>query len=99
MEWWIWIVLGCVLLVLEMATPGGFYFVFFGASALIVGVLSLVGITSTPWVEWVLFSIFAIGGTALFRRRLLARFGVPRPPTGEVDTLVGEVATTLEGIQ
>jgi membrane protein implicated in regulation of membrane protease activity len=98
MEWWMWIVLGCALLVLEMATPGGFYFVFFGASALIVGSLSLVGITATPWMEWVLFSIFAVGSTALFRRPLLARFNA-RIPAGEVDTLVGEVATTLEGIQ
>ena len=43
MEWWMWIVLGLALLMLEMATPGGFYFIFFGASALLVGVLDLVG--------------------------------------------------------
>ena len=99
MEWWIWIVVGCALLILEIATTGGFYFIFFGVSALIVGMLTLIGVTITPWVEWALFSIFAVGGTALLRRRLLLRFGVPHPPTGEVDTLVGEMATTLEGIQ
>jgi len=98
MEWWMWFVLGFALLMLEMATPGGFYFIFFGASAFIVAILDLVGVTASPWLEWMLFSIFAAGSTALFRRKLLERWGAPIPK-GEVDTLVGEMATTLEGIQ
>jgi len=98
MDWWIWIVLGFALLLLEMATPGGFYFIFFGSSALVVGILALIGLTETPWMEWLLFSAFAAASTAIFRKRLLQRFGAPIP-TGEVDTLVGEVATVLEGIQ
>ena len=43
MEWWMWAVLGLALLMLEMATPGGFYFIFFGASAFLVGALDLLG--------------------------------------------------------
>ncbi len=97
MIWWIWIVLGCALLLLELATPGGFYFIFFGASALIVGLLSAVGITSTDWVEWLLFSVFAIGATALFRRPLLQKFGAGLPGR-EVDSLIGETATVMEAI-
>jgi membrane protein implicated in regulation of membrane protease activity len=98
MDWWIWIVLGFALLLLELATPGGFYFIFFGSSALLVGILTLVGLTDTPWMEWILFSAFAAGSTAIFRRPLLQKFGAPIP-TGEVDTLIGEVATVLEPIQ
>ena len=98
MEWWMWAVLGLALLTLEMATPGGFYFIFFGASAFLVGALDLLGVTTSDWLEWMLFSIFAAGTTTLFRQRVLNRFG-PKMPSGEVDTLVGEVATTLEGIQ
>ena len=37
--WWLWIVLGVVLLAAEILTPGGFYIFFFGASAICVGVL------------------------------------------------------------
>ena len=96
MIWWLWIVLGCALLLLEMATPGGFYFAFFGASALVVGILTGVGITPTDWVQWLLFSIFAIGATALLRKPLLQMFGATRG--GEVDSLVGETATATEGI-
>jgi inner membrane protein len=98
MEYWMWFVLGFALLMLEMATPGGFYFIFFGASAFVVALLDLFGLTQSAWFEWMLFSIFAAGATTLFRQKLLNRFG-PRMPNGEVDTLIGEVATTLEGIQ
>ena len=98
MEWWMWFVLGFALLMLEMATPGGFYFIFFGASAFIVAILDLVGLTESAWLEWMLFSIFAAGSTTLFWQKLLARWGAPIPK-GEVDSLVGEMATTLEGIQ
>ena len=98
MIWWIWIVLGCALLLLEMAIPGGFYFIFLGASALLVGFLTAVGITATDWVEWLLFSIFAIGATALFRKPLLQKFGTATA-SGEVDSLVGQTATAMEAIQ
>jgi membrane protein implicated in regulation of membrane protease activity len=98
MEWWMWFVLGFALLMLEMATPSGFYFIFFGASAFVVALLDLLGVTESAWLEWMLFSIFAAGATALFRKKMLNRFG-PRIPSGEVDTLIGEVATTLEGIR
>lgn len=97
MIWWLWIVLGCALLVLEMATPGGFYFAFFGASALLVGILTGAGITPTDWLQWLLFSIFAIGATALFRKPLLQKFGADDPGR-DVDSLVGETATATEGI-
>ena len=37
MIWWYWMLLGIVLLGAEMVTPGGFYILFFGLAALIVG--------------------------------------------------------------
>jgi inner membrane protein len=40
MEWWIWIVLGLVLLLGEVVTPGGFYILFFGIGAIFVGILA-----------------------------------------------------------
>jgi membrane protein implicated in regulation of membrane protease activity len=97
MEWWAWILLGFVLLVLEMVTPGGFYFVFFGAGALLVGLLALVDVTATDWVEWLLFSVFSIGATLVFRKPLMERFGA-NIPGRDIDNLVGETALALEGI-
>ena len=43
MLWWYWIVLGLALVALELATPGGFFVIFFAIAALAVGALTLVG--------------------------------------------------------
>ncbi len=37
MIWWYWVVLGLLLTGLELATPGGFFVIFFGVGALLVG--------------------------------------------------------------
>ncbi len=34
MDWWIWIVLGLMLVLGELVTPGGFYILFFGIAAI-----------------------------------------------------------------
>ena len=39
MDWWIWILFGLLLLLVELVTPGGFYILFFGIGAVIVGIL------------------------------------------------------------
>jgi membrane protein implicated in regulation of membrane protease activity len=97
MAWWTWILLGFALVLLELATPGGFYFIFFGASALVVGVLAGLDLTTVAWFEWLLFSVFAIVATAIFRPVLVKRFG-PSLEGPAVDTLVGETATAMERI-
>jgi membrane protein implicated in regulation of membrane protease activity len=97
MAWWAWFLLGLALVLLELATPGGFYFIFFGAGAFLVGIFAALGITDADWVEWLLFSVFAVGAIAVFRPLLLRRFG---PARGDVpvDSLIGETATAMERI-
>ena len=56
MIWWYWMLLGLVLLGAEMVTPGGFYILFFGLAALIVGSLTGLGFTQAEWLQWLLFS-------------------------------------------
>jgi membrane protein implicated in regulation of membrane protease activity len=98
MAWWTWILLGFALILLELATPGAFYFLFFGASALLVGVLVGFGISTSQWLDWLLFSVFAVGAIAFLRPTLLRRFG-PSMDGPTVDSLIGEIATALERIQ
>lgn len=98
MAWWTWILLGFALILLELATPGAFYFIFFGASALLVGLLVAFGISTSQWLDWLLFSVFAVGTIAVFRPTLLRRFG-PSLDGPEVDSLIGEIAAALERIQ
>jgi membrane protein implicated in regulation of membrane protease activity len=97
MAWWMWLVLGLLLLVCELLTPGGLYLFFLGLSALGVG--ALVGlIESIPlWSQWLLFSVLSLVAALFFRRPLLDR--IRRLSRSKaVDSLVGEIATALEDI-
>lgn len=98
MLWWHWVVLGFVLAVLEILTPGGFFIMFFGVGAFIVGVLSLAGLGGPPWLQWLLFSGFSIVSLLLFREPLLRRVRATLPATDTVDRLEGEPAVALDDI-
>jgi membrane protein implicated in regulation of membrane protease activity len=91
MTWWIWIALGVVLAAVELTTPGGFFVIFFGVSAFVVGILAFAGVIDQPWLQWLVFSALAIVAFRLFRKPLLARFQ-HRRDGGDVDTVVGEIA-------
>jgi membrane protein implicated in regulation of membrane protease activity len=95
MAWWIWMLIGLGLLALEAATPGGFFFAFFGLSGLVVGGLAAFGLAGSLAVQWVLFTAFAIAALVLLRGPLKARLnvdGVHKP----VDQLSQQEAVALE---
>ena len=98
MVWWYWMVLGLALLAAEMTTPGGFYILFFGLSALLVGTLAGLEIVNVDWLQWLLFSVIAIGSLLLFRGPLMARLSHGHRPHADVDSMVGEVAIPLEDL-
>ncbi|HZI66638.1 MAG TPA: NfeD family protein [Thermoanaerobaculia bacterium] len=88
--WWHWLVLGLLLVLAELAAAGGFYIIFFGIAALLVGVLTVLGVAGPLWVQVLLFSGLSVGALLLFRSRLLKWLQMdPQAPT--VDSLVGEV--------
>jgi membrane protein implicated in regulation of membrane protease activity len=91
MTWWMWMVLGLVLAAIELATPGGFFVIFFGVAALVVGVLDLAGVAQPDWVQWLLFPVLAVIALRLFRKPLLAR--MQHNGSGAVDSLTREPAT------
>ena len=96
MAWWLWVVIGFGLLVVETLTPGGFFFVFFGLAALVVGALAAVEAAGPDWMEWALFSVFSVAGILLFRRPLMRRFNLTHGK--KVDSLVGETAVVIEDV-
>lgn len=97
MEWWIWIVLGIVLLGAEMLVPGGLFMLFFGIGAIIVGIAVAFGLAQPEWTQWALFSIASIAMLLLLRQRLLMKLWPPGEHK-EVDSMVGEIALPLEPI-
>ncbi len=91
MIWWYWILLGLLLAAIELATPGGFFFIFFAVSALLVGMLDVVGILESDAVQWALFSVLSVVCLAFFRKPLLEKMNKgSRHDT--VDSLIGELA-------
>jgi membrane protein implicated in regulation of membrane protease activity len=98
MVWWYWMVLGLALLGAEMTTPGGFYILFFGLSALLVGTMAGLDLVNVDWLQWLLFSAIAVGSLLLFRGPLLARISAGRQAHPDVDSMLGEVAIPLEAL-
>jgi membrane protein implicated in regulation of membrane protease activity len=94
MEWWVWVVMGVILLVVEMATPGGLFAVFFGVGAFVIAPVAASG--ASPAVQWALYTVVSLALLLTLRNALAKRFnarsGVP------VENLVGELAVLLEDI-
>jgi membrane protein implicated in regulation of membrane protease activity len=97
MQWWHWAVLGLVLALFELATPGGFFILFFGIGALLVAVLSLLGVAGPLWVQWVLFGVFSVVTLFYFRDPLLRRMRAAER-TGPIDALTSDIAVAKEDI-
>lgn len=97
MTWWLWVILGFALMGLELFTPVGFYFLFFGVGALVVGILVGLGLAGPTWMEWLLFSIVSVLSLAVFRGPLLARTRA-RGSAPVIDGLVGEIAVPVEDL-
>jgi membrane protein implicated in regulation of membrane protease activity len=94
MEWWMWLAAGLVLVVAELATPGGFVIIFFGVAALLIGVLGLLGVVSSAPLQFLLFSVLSVGSLALLRARLQSKLRTPG--ASNVDSLIGDLAIPQE---
>lgn len=95
--WWHWLVLGLVLAVAELATPGGFYLLFFGVGATVVGGLAAFELAGPVWTQLLLFTVFSVVSLALFRSRLLKALQ-QEPQDPGIDTLVGEIGSAVDAI-
>jgi len=89
-----WLAAGLVLVVAELATPGGFVLIFFGIAALAVGVLGLLGAVTSPAIQFLLFSVLAVAMLAILRGRLQSKLN-PRS-SAQVDSLIGDLAIPQE---
>jgi inner membrane protein len=95
MAWWAWLVTGFALLALEVVTIT-FGVMFFGISAVVIGLLLWTGVHLEPWLQWLLFSAISVISLALFRRPLMERWQVNQPK--KLDTMIGEDAIASEDI-
>ena len=98
MTWWIWILAGLALLAVEVAIPGGIIMLFFGISAMVVGVLVALGIGGPLWFQAVLFSVLSIVSLLTLRGPILRRMSAAALESDMVDSMVGAQAVALEAI-
>jgi membrane protein implicated in regulation of membrane protease activity len=98
MAWWHWLVIGLILVGLEMAAAGGFYVIFFGIAAIVIGSLHMFGVAGPVWFQFLLFSVLSVASLLLFRTPMLRWLGADLAGV-DVDSLVGETATPLEQIE
>ena len=96
MVWWLWLLFGLVLLIIDVAAIGNFYLMFFGVGALLVGLVSSLDVVEAAWLQWVLFTVLSVASLALFRARVLQL--VASPASDNVDSLVGEIAIAVGDI-
>jgi membrane protein implicated in regulation of membrane protease activity len=97
MVWWYWMFLGLALAGAELVSPGGFYLLFFGIAALMVGALVGMDVVQAEWLQWLLFSILAVLSLLLLRRPLI--HSTQAHPPQVMDSMVGESAILLEELQ
>jgi membrane protein implicated in regulation of membrane protease activity len=98
MTWWIWILLGLALLAVEIAIPGGIIMLFFGVSAMIVGVLVALGVGGPLWFQAVLFSVLSVVSLLTLRGPILRRMKSTGVSDDQVDSIAGEQAVMLGDI-
>ena len=92
--WWAWLVAGLALVGAELfVAPTGLYLLFFGVSALLVGLLGFAGLATGLAAQLGLFAVLSFASLLLFRRTLATRPRVSdAPPIGE---LIGQTAVAL----
>ena len=90
-----WLAGGLALVVAELATPSGFFIIFFGIGALAVGALAALGVVTVRAARSCCCSR-AVGRVLLaFLRGRLQRL-LQTPPSSSVDSLVGVLAMVQE---
>jgi membrane protein implicated in regulation of membrane protease activity len=94
MAWWLWVLVGIALLVVEMLTPGGLFALFFGIGAVVTGGLAALGFGAV--VQWIAFTVISLLLVGTLRGTIQRRLARPEPP--RVDDLVGEEAVLLEDL-
>ena len=98
MPWWGWITVGALLLVAELTIVDfGFYLVFLGASAFLVGLIDVLGFEMPYWAQWIVFALFAMASLVFFRQRA-HRWLRPPPDAVVREGVEGGRASAIDSI-
>jgi membrane protein implicated in regulation of membrane protease activity len=91
MAWWLWVLFGIALLVVEMLTPGGLFALFFGVGALATSFVA--ALEAPAVVQWLAFPAISVVLLVTLRRTLQEKLRAR--PGAAVDSIVGEEVVLL----
>jgi membrane protein implicated in regulation of membrane protease activity len=94
--WSIWLIVSVVLLIVEMLTPGAFFFFCFGLGALVTAGIACFAVPG--WVTWMSFAGISTL-LVIFARPLVRKFVHVETRASNVDELIGKEAVVLEKIR
>jgi membrane protein implicated in regulation of membrane protease activity len=94
--WWMWFLFGLLLMLAEFFTPGAFYQFFFGAGAVLVGLIGAFWPGMPLGLQLALFLVLSLGSLLVLRKPLKEKFG--RGSEDHVDKIAGETAVAMEEI-
>lgn len=97
MSWWLWLILGLILLGVEVLTPGAFFFLFFGLGGILTALLASLGLANEFWSQGLWFTALSLASLVVFRGQLKQRLEKSTKPgyselSGEMATLQTELA-------
>lgn len=95
MSWWIWVLIGLLLLSMEFVSST-MHLGLFAVGAFVVAILVGVGLHIPLWGQLVLFTSTSIISLLFIRPILVRKLGLNVKK--HIDTLVGEQATAMEDI-
>lgn len=95
MTWWIWVLLGFVLLAIELASTT-MHIGFFAAGAFLVAILVGSGWQGPLWAQLLVFTLFSLVALVFIRPIVMKKLRLNE--TRVVDSLVGEQAIALDDI-
>ncbi|MEN1729384.1 MAG: NfeD family protein [Pseudomonadota bacterium] len=72
-HYWFWLILGALLILSEFFLTG-IVAVFFGVGAILVGVLTAVGLIDSLWEQILVFSVLSVGALLFARDRIKVWF-------------------------
>lgn len=110
MTWWLWILFGLTLLVLELFLPTGFFVFLIGIGALLTGLIVALGLAGPLWLHWLLFVVFSFLLLMYVRQYMMGRSDAKikeadRGPVGQTIVLANDLmpgatgSTELRGAQ
>lgn len=89
-----WIIFAVILIVVELLTPGAFFFACLGIGALAAGLIALLLPVWTSWIAFVVISVVALYSIRPMARKLFQSSS----KKSNVDALVGQKAWVTEPI-